>query len=218
MKNDVYNKNINFLNEYCDFSNPNHVWILKGISRNKDNSNNPNMHNFFRRMILTCPEDIKSSYEEIWMLADNPLTNYRIYISLNSRDVTKAAMNFQKSLIDLSHGALMGNIADLQKIKLLSSGWKTELEQSTCRGTKRVLLDIDDMDSRPDNVIEFIQNNCKTIVRCLRKTVSGWAIVFDACDTRELIKQCENWNIKVDLHRDSMLFVESFKPYAHTVE
>lgn len=208
------NKNIHFLNDYCDFSNPNNVWILKGISRNKDNSNNPKMHKFFRRMVLTCSEDIKSSYEELWLMADDPLTTYRIYVSLNSRDVTKAAINFQKSLIDLSHGALTGNVENLNRIKLLSSVWKTELEQSTCRGTKRILLDIDDMDSRPDNVIEFIQNNCNTIVRCIRKTVSGWAIVFDACDTRELMRQCEAWKIKVDLQRDSMLFVEAFQPYS----
>ena len=208
------NKNIHFLNEYCDFSNPNNVWILKGISRNKDNTNNPEMEKFFRRMILTCPEDIVTSYKEIHLMANDPLTTYRIYVSLNSRDTIKATTQFQKTLIDISAGVANGNPEYLKRIKLLNSVWKTELEQSTCRGTKRILLDIDDMDSRPDNVIEFIHDNCKTTVRCVRKTVSGWAIVFDACDTRELMRQCEAWKIKIDLQRDSMLFVEAFQPYS----
>jgi len=208
-----YNQNIHFLNSYCDFSNPNNVWIMKGISRNKDNSNNPEMEKFFRRMVITCPDDIVTSYREIHLLANDPLTTYRIYISLNSRDVMKAIINFQKLLIDVSHGVSTGN-TDVNRVKLLGSAWKTELEQSSCRGTKRILFDIDDLDSEPDYVVEFLNNNCKTKVHCMRRTVSGWAIVFDACDTRELMRLCEEeWKIKVDLQRDSMLFVEAFQPF-----
>lgn len=207
------NKNIHFLNEYCDFSNPNNVWILKGISRNKDNSNNSSMDKFFRRMILTCPEDIVTCYKEIHLLANDPLTTYRIYISLNSRDTIKATTQFQKTLIDISAGVYNGNPEFVDRIKKLDSIWKTELEQSTCRGTKRVLLDIDGCLDLPVEIVEFITDNCKTKIYCIRRTVSGWAIVFDACDTRNLMLKCEELAIKVDLHRDSMLFVEAFQPF-----
>ena len=33
-------ESLDFLHSYCIFDNPNEIWILKGISRNKDNDEN----------------------------------------------------------------------------------------------------------------------------------------------------------------------------------
>ena len=40
---------------------------------------------------------------------------------------------------------------------------------------------------------------------------SGMAVVFDACDTRELLELCKKIGIEHDLQRDSMVFVEQFQ-------
>ena len=203
---------IEFMKSYCDFSDSNCVWVMKGISRNKDNPNNPNMHKFFRRMVLTSLEDIESCYDDIHrnVIATNPATIYRIYISLNSRNVVTASFEFQKKLVDINHGLAKNQKDALNHAKKIGSLWKTELAQRRCRGTKRFLLDIDYLENYPDKIYNFIQQNLNTKVYCVRKTVSGWAIVFDACDTRSLMAYCKDQSFDVDLQRDSMLFIECF--------
>jgi hypothetical protein len=205
------NKSIEFLNEYCDFSDSNCVWVLKGLSRNKDNPDNHYMHKFLRRLIITKPEDIQECYDEIHFLANNSDTKYRIYISLNSRNIFDATFGFQKKMVDIASGLAKGHPDALEQSKKLSSVWKTCLEQRYARGTKRILLDVDNLFEEPLQIISFINQHMETKLRCCKRTVSGWAIVFDACDTRELIRLCkEEWNLEVDLQRDSMLFVEQF--------
>jgi hypothetical protein len=212
------NEAIQFMHEYTDFSDPNCVWVMKGISRNKDNPPGHVMHRFLRRMILVTPEDIDSCYEEIHLLANDPKTVYRIYISLNSRDVVDAAFQFQKKLVDITQGLAKGHLDALQMSKKVGSIWKTELEQRHARGTKRFLLDVDkkpDLDLQDhewddSKLFGWMKDNLKGKIITSRRTVSGWAFVFEACDTRALMEFGKGLNVDLDLQRDSMLFVEQF--------
>ncbi len=213
------NEPIDFLHSYCDFSDPNMVWILTGISRNKDHDLETETHEkFIHRRILACPEDLDRFHREIHLLAADPDTTYRMYISLNSRDVIKAALNFQKSLFDLNIGLARGYADALALSKKLDHMWKTELAQKENRGTKRMLLDLDTQEPLHINgLLNCINDSAflqTTKIHVIRKTVNGYHIVLDACDTRVLIKHCEEKKIPIDmkqLHRDSMLFVEQWK-------
>ena len=110
----------------------------------------------------------------------------------------------------------------LQQAKKVGSIWKTELEQRHARGTKRFLLDVDKKPELVGKLEEhewhdsklfcWMQKNLKGKIICSRKTVSGWAFVFEACDTRALMEFGKDLNVDLDLQRDSMLFVEQFKP------
>jgi hypothetical protein len=198
---------IDFTRNYCDFSNPNHVWLMKGISRNKDNHGE--YHKFFRRMVLTCPEDIVECYNEIKAHGNQATTIYRIYLSLNARDVVKTNFNFAKQLIDIAHGVSIGQADMLVKSKKISSEWKTELEQKHNRGTKRILIDVDDP-SIFNDVVYFVENELPTeCVHAIRETPNGFAISVEACDTRELLLKFKEKEI--DIQRDSMLFLEQYK-------
>jgi len=195
-----------FAENYCDFSDPNHVWLMKGISRTKDNQGD--FHRFFRRMVLTCPEDIGRCYTEIQTMGCHSGTVYRIYLSLNSRNVVKANFNFAKRLMDIAHGVSRGQEDMLVKSKKLGSEWKTELEQRSNRGTKRMLIDVDDP-AIFDEVIEFVQNELPTkCVHAIRKTPNGFAISVESCDTRGLMSKFQGKDI--DIQRDSMIFLERY--------
>jgi len=198
---------IAFAMEYCDFSNPNHVWLMKGISRSKDNQKG--YARFFRRAVITCPEDIEESYSEIRQLACKTGTVYRIYLSLNSRDVVKANFNYVKRLMDITAGVQQGLADQLAKSKKLGSEWKTELEQRRNRGTKRILIDVDDP-SLIDEVVDFVENELPTEkIHAYRKTPNGFAISVEACDTRGLMSKFKGKDI--DIQRDSMIFLERFQ-------
>lgn len=196
---------IEFAKEYCDFSDPNHIWLMKGISRNKDNPGEH--HKFFRRMVLTCPDDIVESYNEIKQLGNQAGTVYRIYLSLNSRDVVKANFNFAKRLMDIAYGVSRGLADHLALSKKLSSEWKTELEQKSNRGTKRILLDVDDPKIYT-GVVVFVQTQMNTTLHAIRDTPNGFALSIEACDTRGLMSEFQGKEI--DIQRDSMIFLEQY--------
>ena len=199
-----------FIHEYCDFSNPNWVWILTGISRNKDKTSDSGVK-FLHRSIIAKPEDIITGYTTIKKTADNPHTIYRMYISLNARDAVNTLFNFQKKIIDVGMGLAKNQTDALNLSKKINSVWKKELAQPINRGTKRILLDIDNDNGDMFIDIKKYVNNMDTEVITCRKTVSGYHIVFNACDTRQLMLYCEEIGADVDLKRDSMVFVEQWR-------
>jgi len=180
---------------------------MKGVSRGKDNEANPDFDKFFRRMVLSCPADILTSYDEIRRLGYRKNTVYRIYISLNSRDVVKANYNFAQRHLKITHETSMGRADFLAKSKKLDSEWKTELEQKPNRGTKRILIDIDDP-GVADDVIDFVVERMHTTIYASRATPNGWALSIGACDTRGLLERFKD--DEVTIQRDSMLFLERY--------
>jgi hypothetical protein len=204
------NEPLQFLNTYCDFSDPNWVWVLTGLSRNKDNGN-PLCHDYLERLVITCPDDILTCYNRVHQDASDPNTTYRMYISLNARDAVKTTFHFQKTLLDIGYGLANGQDDALQKAKKIGSLWKSELQQSHSRATKRILLDIDTSDVPMQATVQFCAEKLGVMVHAVRPTVSGLHIVIDACDTRGLMAGCKQQGIPVDLQRDSMVFVEKWK-------
>jgi len=198
-----------FLNKYCDFSNPNWVWILTAMSRNKDQTS-PNAHKYMSRFVLTSSTDIDDAMDTAARIANHPETYYRMYISLNARDVVKGFYQFHKKMADIGYGVAMGRDDALAQSKKIGSIWKTELAQTSCRATKRFLLDVDNSDKiKAGHILNYMEDNGFN-VRVYRPTVSGVAIVFDACDTRDLLQFCKNNDFDVDLQRDSMVFVSQW--------
>ena len=131
-----------------------------------------------------------------------------MYVSLNARNVVSTVFNMQKKLADIGFGLAKNQKDSLNAAKKIGSYWKTELAQNYCRGTKRVLIDFDCSDeTRLNAIVSFLEGITQVI--CVRNTVSGYHIVFEACDTRELIKQFGTDDI--DIQRDSLVFVDSWE-------
>jgi hypothetical protein len=207
------NDNIQLLHNYCQFEQG-WVWIMTGLSRNKDNPNPT--HDFLRRLVIAKPEEIEPCYQELQTLGNRKGTTYRIYISLNARDANKAFFNFQQKLLEINLGLYRG-LQDAQHlVTKVGSLWKTELAQTHNRATKYFLLDVDE-DANGEvatRIVSFINDpdrKMKTKIVAIRKTVSGSHIVIEACDTRELMNWCELNEFKVDVQKDSMLFVEQYE-------
>jgi len=202
----IMNQACEFIKEYCDFSDPDCVWILKGVSRSKDNEKG--FDRYMRRLVMANEDDIEKCYNDIKSMGNKKDTTYRVYVSLNSRNVIKGMFSFQKKLLDISHGVARG-LDDMKKQTVkLASVWKTVLEQRDCRGTKRILLDVDDnnIDLLDDVVGFFVDRDVNVYVA--RPTVSGYAVIVDACDLREYYDKFKDEEI--DVQKDSMVFVEKW--------
>ncbi len=211
------NTSIQFITDYCDFSNPNWVWMLVGMSRNKDNKipdiegeiyNVP--EKFMRRLVIRRPEEIPQLYDELLLMGNSIGTTYRMYLSINSRDTVSTLFHFQQKLCEIGYG-LSRQLPDaLQLSKKISSLWKTELAQKRNKGTRRILLDIDENDEKlMEQLMQHINDNNIVCYAC-RKTVSGYAIVCEAHDAR-WTKQFKFKDREIDIKHDSLLFIEQWQ-------
>jgi hypothetical protein len=203
---------LKMLHEYCDFSDPNWVWMLVGMARNKDNefgSQHNTPEQFMRRLVIRKPSEIEECYDEIRLLANRQGTTYRMYVSLNSRDSVSAFFHFQQKLAENGYGLARQLNDALVWSKKVHSKWKTELAQRRNRGTKRILFDIDENDDVLfSNILtRLAEQEIKVYVS--RPTVSGFAISCDAHDTRWLKKEFPNREL--DIKKDSLLFVEQWE-------
>lgn len=195
---------LEFLNFYCNFLDPKNVWILTGLTRNKDAENNPK---FLQRKVLTKPSDIEEAYFDLKSSAVEDGA-YRMYVSLNARNVIKTAFSFQRKLLDIGEGLANGRPDTLELAKKIGSLWKSELAQTCNRGTKRFLLDFDGPINEGclNRVLALVGSDGKLV--CQRKTPSGVHVVIEACDTRPLESECDSSGQKMEVHRDSWVFVD----------
>ena len=202
------NNSIDFLRNYCQFEQPNHVWVLTGIVRNKDNKITTDWDRWMRRLIIRSQDDIVPCYNDIKAMGNIKGVNYRMYVSLNARDVTKTFFHFQQTLLQTSYDLCRGLEQIQDQIKRMDSIWKTELLQNNNRATKRFLLDVDAVDAL---LVSDIQTYLESItkVHAVRATLAGYHIVFEACDTRGLMEKFKG--APIDLQRDSLLYVESWE-------
>ena len=76
--------------------------------------------------------------------------------------------------------------------------------------TKRFLLDIDNCFNCPEGLIDYITQEMKQEIIISKHTNSGYAIVINACDTRGLSAYAKNDGVEMDIHKDSMVFVDKF--------
>lgn len=206
------NEPLQFIHSYCDFSDPNWVWLLTGMTRNKDNEPKT-AHNvpekYMRRLVIRNPRDIDECYEEHHKMANKKGTLYRMYLSLNARDVVKSLFNFQEKMAGIGYGLARQLPDALSLSKKIGSLWKTELDQDRNRGTKRILFDVDEDDETLVLSLKMkIEENNAQIYAC-RKTVSGYAIVCDAHDTRWFAKEFGERD--VELKRDALVFIEQWE-------
>lgn len=197
------NESLEFLKEYCDFSEPNWLWILTGISRNKDNTDN---ETFFIRKVIKDESDIEFCYNEIKQKAVQSNVNCRIYISLNARDAMKCFFNYKIKLEVMTKEMFHGASNDL--VKKLDSVWKKELASSSNKGTKRMLLDIDNFQDIDTIYMLLDEDKNVKVIHTVKETKTGCVAVIDACDTRDLVKKFKEEKIELDIQNDSLVFVE----------
>jgi len=118
------NNSLDFLKEYCVFDKQDWVWVLVGILRNKDNDG---QNKWMRRLIVRSPEDLETCYHDIKAMGDQKGLTYRMYVSLNARNVTKALFSFQQQLLTTSYEVARGNVQEQDRIK------RTEAAEAVCR-------------------------------------------------------------------------------------
>jgi len=115
---------------------------------------------------------------------------WRIYKTINKRDLTIGLKQVMKKLIDNP---------DKYKHRI-DSLWKTELMKPACKAERNMLVDID-LNLTKNQIKEFAEDMSKE--KRIIKTPNGWHIVIPKTDTRPF----ENLQ-GTEIKRDGYVFVE----------
>ena len=172
----------------------NNVYMLVALRRNKDKENE-NLSPLCRRHLVTG--DYNENLSELKERCHEPGL-WRIYRSVNKRDLTKAMKKLQIELIENGE-----NIKDN-----ISSKWKSILMKSNCKSEKGWLIDIDTKDSKLYNeVVSYLENN--TEVSEIKETPNGYHVIVKPFDSREFHKLYVSE--EVCIKKDALIFVEMYK-------
>jgi hypothetical protein len=175
-----------------NYDNP---YILSALRRKKEN---PNLQELcFRQIVKDMEIDLNilkariSKEQGIW----------RIYRSVNRRDLNKAFKHFQHKLID--------GIDPWG----LESEWKSSLCQTENKAEKKFLIDIDNNPDQYeiDSIKNYIVKN-KGIILEENRTPNGYHIITIPFDSRDIYGESEHRRLNsftnLEIKKDALFFLE----------
>ena len=117
---------------------------------------------------------------------------WRIYRTVNARDVKKSELELIKTLIDRQAYPL--SVSDKPVISL----WKTILMQPRNKAEKKFLIDIDDKDR-----LQEVTSKAEITIKIIQESPNGYHVVAEPFDLRILEGIPD-----VSVQKDGMIFVE----------
>lgn len=205
------------------------VYSLIAIARKKDNRDITNSREIVLREIVKSEDKILEKLDSIYyrISAFNGMYNFRIYASVNARDIIKAAKELSYEiltrLIDYKE-----DINKLHKLKRIDNIWFSVLNKpENVYKNRFVILDIDhfDYDKYNETVTDTVIALERKIVAdgvgkmappIIRKTHSGVHLIFEKTFKIELLRSFfmeslqyqTNKKIEFDVLKDSVTFIE----------
>jgi hypothetical protein len=146
-------ENIEEIRDILSFGD-NEVHVLLAITRNKENENVTANSRSIHRNIVREEDELEDGIEHLQKICQNEEEDFRIYISVNSRDVTKAAYLLRSKINDVSIQHTNGNDSAVRYFKKLDSEFRSILQLEECRSTRKFLFDLDS--TSKSDVEEFI--------------------------------------------------------------
>jgi hypothetical protein len=137
---------------------------------------------------------IKGHYNELEILKSKLQTiggYWRIYKTVNARDVQKARIWLMKDLLDHPEHA-----------SYIDSQWRTALLQPECNIDKNFMLDVDTSDINKVTEIKYVIRNSGGEILKEIKSPKGWHFITKPFDTRRVCSMPD-----VTLIRDGYYFI-----------
>lgn len=200
---------VDFLEEYCQFEGGD-IYVLSILARPRENPAVGKDKPVFRE-IIASKGTIHEKVRKLQTLAENytlvedseeDLT-FRMYVSVNGRDVLKSFHGFQEHLMKLGQKYMNGHTASFKKIKRLDGEWISMLEKDVNKSTKYFIIDVDeDSIEKYEEVYKILSEI--TTVEVAIKTLNGFHIIVQPFNyPSSPIPDLNN----VEIKRDDMLYL-----------
>lgn len=177
------------------------VHIYEAIQRKKEN---PGMVGERCIREVCWDGDELRSIVRLKAKTSNEPGTWRIYRTVNRRDVRKAQIELAKTLIDIVAG-----INDTTKT--VETLWKNVLSQPRNKSERLFLIDVDDA-SLANKVVQIIRAVAKAIIIDESATPNGYHIVTTPFDPRLLLDNLTKEEaVNVEIKKDALFFIEKYE-------
>lgn len=193
------NQNVEFIKDWCEFGE-HRVYILMAFARKKHNEELTNSTEKIHRRILREEDDIEEQLWDLRALMDRYGYTYRIYLTVNARDVLSAYFYFQNEMNTILRDYENGDEGAKKRLKKLDSEWKSVVHKSAVKDDSYFMFDVDGATDKEEN--EFVARLPTRLLRW-RKTPNGSHFITEPFNYTD-------WESPIeydDLSTDGMVFV-----------
>lgn len=192
-------ENVNLIKKNLNWDEKN-IHILMAIARDKENKEDN--ANRLHRKTVRREDELEESIDYLKRICDEDV-NYRLYISVNSRDCVKASTELKKHIDDTLLDCLEGN-GSFQNLKKLDSDYKSILQKNKCKSESRFLFDVDNSSEKYVNDL-VSELRKKTEVIFMVETPNGYHVVTEPNNLFEF----GEWD-DVEVKKDDMVYIGRF--------
>lgn len=210
---------IAFLKDYCNYERGPYILVL--IARPKENEQLDHNSRILFREIISDSENMRRRLRKFEAIADSYTpqeggsVNFRLYITVNPRDVMSGFHLFQKEMVDMNGHIISGHKQTKERIKELNREWLSQLQKDTNSAHNMFLFDLDNTSkNRLDELIDNLNN--ETDIVCSTTTPNGYHVVtypFNYTEFDMLIDSPDAENqqdSEISIDTDGLLYITSF--------
>lgn len=195
---------VGVIEDWCEFGyGDDRVYILRAVARQKDNPDLTHNSEIVYRKILRSEAEIAQKYEELLAVLGTHPNTFRIYLTVNARNVVDAYFNFQGTMNRWTRDLLSGDANATRLISELDERWKSALHSPEAQDDSYFMYDLDDVSSQEAaRFVEALRE--ETEVLTCRATPAGYHVLTAPFDYT-------SWSppVEYDDHStDGLLFIE----------
>lgn len=172
------------IRSYCEFGDE-RVYLLLAIARRKENAETAgNAPAVIREVVNDAPE-LERKAADLAHAVGRFDRRFRLYISANARDTTKAFFALRRNMDDWLEMRLNGNEEVKEKFGRIDSEYGSVLQSDRCRDETNFLFDLDRVSESA--AAEFGRELERlTTVLLTRETPNGYHVVTSKFDYDEI--------------------------------
>lgn len=199
---------VKMMNSWCQFGDENHrhrAYILMAIARRKHNNELTHSSEVVYRRVVRSQDDIRNQYDDLRSLIENHQYTFRLYLTVNARNILDAYFRFQEELNGWSHDYIRGDDAAIEKMGTVDSRWKSALHNPAVKDDSYFQFDLDDVTEAEASVFARALPD-GTAVSWVQETPNGYHVITEPFEYPA-------WEPPVpydDLDTDGMVFIEEF--------
>lgn len=201
---------IEFMEEYCKFGDE-QGYILLAKARKQHNEGFSNSDEITRRRMITSTDEISTHYKELRAIAEtHPGLTFRMYLTINPRDLITAYFNLRDRVNDWSRSLYEQDTGIRTKFGRIGSEWKSCAHRPEAKADSLFLFDLDG--TTRQEVAQFTSELQDAIregaeIKAVIETPNGYHIISDPFNHTNF-----NPTIEYDeLKQDAQLFIEEFE-------
>jgi hypothetical protein len=198
---------VSFLEDVWEFGE-NRVYLLAVMARPKENASVSHNDTPMFREIVTREEKIKQKVSKLRAVARGYEASegeefvYRLYGSVNARDVRKSMFQFQKEILDYEKNIVSGHTESAEKVKRLDKEWESVLQRDGNKEDQYFVIDVDEA-SRDAYECVLSKVEALTEVVFSLKTPNGFHIIVEPFNYTEL----DAGDVDVEVKTDNFMFL-----------